>query len=213
MRVADEEERNFGLERMVFFSDAVIAIAITVLVLEIKVPPRPPDLTAAGSFGHLIGVWYGFLYYALSFVVVGQYWLAHHRMGRYIKRYDTTLLWRNLFFLLTVAFIPIPTSLLREYGDLPAGTVIYAASLAITGLAQASFWWYASSGHRLVMRTLDPAYARWTLGRALGTSAVFLLSIPIAFFSPDLGKICWVLTLPVTMITGRALRRFEPQGA
>src|SRR4051812_24664751 len=96
----DEHGDQLGFERLVFFSDAVMAIAITLMALEIRLPELQPQLTSdqvSAAFQTLlphIGV------YILSFLVIGLYWMVHHRLFRVIRRYDVTLMWLNLIFLM-----------------------------------------------------------------------------------------------------------------
>ena len=93
------------LERLVNFSDAVIAIAITLLVVQFSVPAASEDVGEA-----LLDRWPQFLSFILSFFVIGIFWMAHHRIFRYVARMDQGLLWLNLLFLMCIAFLPYPTA-------------------------------------------------------------------------------------------------------
>ena len=134
MEPSGENRRSFELERIVFFSDAVFAIAITLLVLDIKVPEIPERLVAQELPEALAALWPKFLSYVLSFVVILFYWTAHHRIFHAIKDYDWNLIWLNSLFLMCIAFLPFPTALLGEYGNHQLPVVIYAGSVAITRL-------------------------------------------------------------------------------
>src|SRR5512137_1560994 len=90
-----------GLERIFLFTDAVMAIAITLLVLDLRVPEGPAGLGRA-----LIALWPSYLSYLLSFVIIGNYWLSHHRLFRAIGRYDDRLVWLSLLFLFFIALLP-----------------------------------------------------------------------------------------------------------
>jgi uncharacterized membrane protein len=94
------------LDRLIFFSDGIFAIAMTLLVLEISVPEVPSDLAAAEVPAEVLALWPKFFSYVLSFLVIGTYWIAHHQTFRYVASYDRTLLWLNLLFLLSISFIP-----------------------------------------------------------------------------------------------------------
>jgi uncharacterized membrane protein len=124
-------EAGRELDRIVFFSDAVFAIAITILVLDIRVPDglSPAELPA-----EVLGLWPKYLSYVVSFLVLAIYWQAHHRVFRPIRGYDGTLVWLNFLFLMAVAFLPFPTSLLGEYGRQQVSVVIYAANAAVASL-------------------------------------------------------------------------------
>ena len=97
------------LERLVFFSDAVIAIAITLLVVTLAIPEATENVGDA-----LLDRWPQMLSYVLSFLVIGVFWMAHHRIFRYVATIDQRLIWLNLLFLMCVAFIPFPTAVLGD---------------------------------------------------------------------------------------------------
>ena len=206
---ADEQEREasaVGLERIVFFSDAVFAIGITLLVLDIHIPERgsvaPADLPA-----QVLDLWPRVAAYILSFLVVGLFWMAHHRIFHYIRRFDTRLIWLNLLFLMTIAFLPVPTALLAAYGDQPISAMVYAGVVTLAAVMELAFWSYASNGHRLIDPALDPVTIRVTSYRALLTIVVFGASIIVAYFSPFLAELAWTLTLFVRRAVNRLVRR------
>lgn len=190
---------DVGLERLVFFSDAVFAIAITLLALEIRLPASEGDLTNAELWQSLGAIWPKFFAYILSFLVIGVFWMGHHRRYRFIRSYDRRLLFLNLLLLMVVAFIPFPTSLLSEYGN-QAATIFYAVIMVISGLISVLIWWYASHNHRLIDPDLDAKTIRQDMVRLIATPAIFLLSIGIAFFDHELARISWVLIAPAMLL-------------
>ena len=111
---ASSEQDQLGLERLLFFSDAVFAIAITLLALEIRLPSLEGSLTNDQLFQDLLAIWPKYFSYALSFLVIGAFWMGHHRKFRFILRYDTNLILLNIFLLMGVAFIPFPTTVIGE---------------------------------------------------------------------------------------------------
>jgi len=117
---------NLEYDRVLFFSDAVFAIAITLLVVDIRVPDivtnTAQELSAAK--GRIIS-------FAISFLVIGLFWMGHHRLFRYIAALDRRLIFINLLFLGTIAFLPYPTALLFAGGTRQTtGPVFYAACVA-----------------------------------------------------------------------------------
>ena len=110
-------EDTRGLDRIIFFSDAVFAIVMTLLILDISVPDIPQDSATAELPARVLDLWSKFFSYALSFMVIGTYWMAHHGTFRYFRTYDRMLMWLNLLFLLSISFVPFPTALLGEYGE------------------------------------------------------------------------------------------------
>jgi uncharacterized membrane protein len=196
---ADLFSDKIGLERIVFFSDAVFAIAITLLALDIQLPVDAGDLTNQQLFESLVSIGPKYLSFFISFMVIGNFWIAHHRRYRLISRYDTRLLLLNLLVLMSIAFIPFPTRILSESGNRTA-TIFYSLNIAVTGLLSAGMWWYASSENRLIQLDIDAAFTRRNLLSILTVPAVFLMSIGIAFIDPDLAKFSWLLTAPAALL-------------
>jgi uncharacterized membrane protein len=140
MSFAKQSRETFGSERVIAFSDAVMAVAITLLVLDLKLPEgiRDDELYAAiPSLSHALWC------YLLSFVVIGVLWMVHHNQFHSIRRVDAVLLWLNLFFLMSVALIPFVTSVLSDHAT-PLPTMVYAAVLMANCTMTAAMWWYAS---------------------------------------------------------------------
>lgn len=193
-------EAGRELDRIVFFSDAVFAIAITILVLDIRVPYglSPAELPA-----EVLGLWPKYLSYVVSFLVLAIYWQAHHRVFRPIRGYDGTLVWLNFLFLMAVAFLPFPTSLLGEYGREQVSVVIYAANAAVASLLLSAISWYAGRGHRLVPPDHDDEESKIRRLQGLAVPAVFLASIGVSFFSPMAAMYSWLLLA----ITDSIIRR------
>ena len=187
-------ENQLGLERLIFFSDAVFAIAITLLALEIRLPETEGLLNNAELVSQLSGMWHEYLAYIISFLVIGTFWMAHHRKYRYIKRYDDRLLFLNLLMLMVIAFIPFPSSIISKYPDRSA-TIFYALTMVMAGVLLAGNWWYASHNNRLVDPDMDAKQRKRQFISPLLTSAIFLLSIGIAFLDETLARVSWLLIL------------------
>ena len=205
-------EDDKGLERIVFFSDAVFAIAITLLVLNIEVPDIPQGLVAQELPGQLLGLWPKYLSYVISFLVILTFWMAHHSIFSHLRSYDRSLMWLNSLFLMCVAFLPFPSALLGEYGDQQLVVVIYAASLGITRLLLSAVWWYAYNKPYLVRLDIDQGTIRAFHLRALYIPLVFLLSIAISFYSISAAIYSWVLLVIGDSIVLYILRRVRSSG-
>lgn len=186
----------FGLERLIFFSDAVFAIAATLLVLEIRLPSGTGELNNQQLLAALLGLWPKYVAYGVSFLVIGSIWLGHHRKFRFIDQYDRWLLLLNLLLLLVVAFIPFPTSVLSDSGNRTA-TIFYAASIVVMGLFSAVLWIYAANFAGLVSPQISAEQIRLETLRGAIVPAVFLLSILLAYINNDLAKFSWVLIAPL----------------
>ena len=196
------------LDRLIFFSDAIFAIVMTLLILEIRAPDNVPSDVAATEVPNLVwALWPKFFSYVLSFLVIGTYWIAHHQTFRYVRSYNRTLLWLNLVFLLSISFIPFPTDLLGEYGELRFSVIFYAASLGMARLLLAVVWWYIVAGPIRTGDELDPGMARYHFFRSLAIPALFFLSIGISLVSVNAAVACWLLLFVADVMMWRLQRR------
>jgi uncharacterized membrane protein len=188
-----------GLERLVFFSDAVFATAITLLALEIRLPEGIAHANNTDLLNSLFSIWPKYLGFIISFLSIGNFWIIHHRQYRFIKRYDTRLMFINLLVLMSVAFIPFPTAVISENGNRTA-TILYALSTSVVGLLSALLWAHASQKHRLVSANLEQVVIRRGIIRNLIAPTIFLLSIGLSYFDPDLAKFFWILIAPAVFL-------------
>ncbi len=192
------EQNRLGLERLIFFSDAVFAIAITILVLDLRLPAGAESADYSQLLLMLTALAPKYLAYTLSFWVIGLYWISHHRKFLLIKRYDNRLLSLNLLLLMMIAFIPFPTAVMSQNVTHTA-SIFYALVMAVGGLLMAILWWHAARNHNLI----DPQLSRRLIWREvaapLATTGIFLLSIGIAFWDAGLVRLCWLLILPVSL--------------
>jgi uncharacterized membrane protein len=195
------------LGRLELFSDAVFAIAITLLVLELKVPEPAAVQATGGLAAALFGELPKFAAFYISFAVIGFYWSAHYRMFRHIRRCDGTLLALNLLLLLFVAFLPFPVALLGSFRHEPTAIAFYAVSMALTGLSLNVLWWYATRRRRLVVPDLDRAVVRYIQFRAAAPPVAFAISMPLAFAHASWAMYSWLLVVPLLRIVGRRLAR------
>ena len=156
--------------RLEAFSDGVFAIVITLLVLDIR-----PDALGGSGGEMFMRAGPRILVYALSFVLVGMYWVSHHHMLSFVERTDRAFLWLNLLLLLVVAFIPYPAALMSStHGDV-SSIRIYATTLCLCNLLGGTLWAHATSRHRLV--GLPPeSFARFVLAMHLAQIAVYALA-------------------------------------
>jgi len=138
-------EKNYDLERLIFFSDGVFAIAITLLAIELHVP-ADWDHTFAGLFEH-VGA--RLIYYFISFAATGAFWMMHRFIFRHVRIFRETAAWINLLFLACVGLIPFANMLLGT-GAISLETVwIYIGLMSATSLIGGLLWVYLSLGARV----------------------------------------------------------------
>lgn len=175
---------NLTTHRLEAFSDGVIAIAITLLVLEIGIPD-----VGAGDLGEaLVDQWPSYAAFVLSFVVIGIMWVSHHSMFERIASVDRRLLFLNLSLLLGIAFLPFPTALLAEYvreggHNSHLAAAIYSATMALIGVAFFMMWRHLYHRPQLLVQGIDCQMARGAMHRSLVGPIVYTLTIGLAFIS------------------------------
>jgi TMEM175 potassium channel family protein len=201
-------EADRDRDRIVNLSDGVFAIAITLLVLDIRAPNIPENLVATELPAALLSLWPKYFGYVLSFVGISTFWMIHHSIFRPIRAYDRTLLYLNFLFLMVVAFVPFPTSLLGEYGNYQLPVAVYAATLAIGRLLLTAIHWYSTRNDSLLSEGQDPRTVRFFLIRGLTIPVIFLLSIGVSFFSVSAAIWSWMVMLVVDTVI---LRRRGPR--
>lgn len=186
MDAAENLETNDSTDRLEFFSDAVIAITITLLVLDIKVPHVEEVGGQMTLFGALLAQWHSYLSFAISFIFIGLFWATHHNMFKYIKRSNHILLVLNTLFLMFIALIPFSTALLAEYIGRNEARTAALVYIGIYTLAVCFFnliWWYAKSNFRLIDKNTNPQLLKAMSKEHNIALASYILSFVIAFFS------------------------------
>jgi TMEM175 potassium channel family protein len=135
------KEKNLELERLVFFSDAVIAIAITLLALDLKLDHIP---TGHLAFSDLGGAWQKFVAFFLSFLNIAIFWKIHHQFFFHIRKIDSRLLWYNIWWLLFIVVLPFSASLISSYFSDVAAMSVYCLNTLLITLFQNQIWDYVA---------------------------------------------------------------------
>ena len=189
-----------GTQRLEAFSDGVFAIAITLLILEIRVPPLNEGSAHISLFNALLGLWPSYFAYILSFVMIGIYWANHHYLYRLFRGTDHVFNLINVFFLMSISFLPFPTAVLadfmRETDNQQTAVMFYALGLLLPAFFWFMAWLYASRGDRLLDPNLDAHFVRYLTRQFLVSNVLYLGAVIVAFFNPVAGlAVCTVLTL------------------
>lgn len=175
-------------DRLETFCDGVFAIAITLLVLEIRVPDAARVHAAGGLLPALWALWPSYLGYGIGFLTIGIMWSNHHAIFQYVRRTDRYFLLVNVVFLLTIAFVPFPTAVLAEYLPEPAergdAIVLYSAVMVAMALTFNALWWYAVRGGRLLEPDADMRAVRTISRRYLMGPPAYGATLLLAFFAP-----------------------------
>ncbi len=176
-----DEHRKRALERICFFSDAVFAISITLLGLDLTLPAG----TTASTLPHqLASLWPKYAAFAFTFTLIGLRWLTHHLQFYSIRDYDYPLLGLNLALLLVVAFLPFPSRVLAEYPDSQAACALYVGSMAAAGLLSTALWFHACRRKGLVDDRLPESVRRNLLLRWITLPTLFGISLILLYVFP-----------------------------
>lgn len=180
------EENEVEFARIVAFSDGVFAIAITLLVLTLNVPE---DLKRESVGEALWGLRHSFLAYAISFAVIGRYWLNHHQFFSKVTSFDGRLLALNIFYLAWVVLLPFSTEVIGTHGGEAASVILYAVNLVGVSLVGL---WMALDANAAGLSEISPEEARGLRHKSLFVAAVFTVSIPVAWVLPEWAPLLWL---------------------
>lgn len=204
-----ELKKEFQLERMILFSDAVFAIAITLLVIEIKVPEIEKKIVTdhllLESLGELVPKFFGFL---VSFALIGFFWILHHRMFGFVVNYSPRLLKLNLTFLFAIALMPFSTAFYGEYimRHLPTPVIFYAGNIFLLALFNLLLWFYVSNPLNNITEGLSKSTAKAFMMRSIIPPAVFIIA---AFVYLVIPKFSPILLLLIALIVRLSKKLFD----
>ncbi len=193
-----------SLERLVFFSDAVFAIAITLLVLEIDVPHLPEGANTADFGSALYRLLPSFFAFSLSFLVIGRFWIGHHDLFGQITRYSGQLLFPNLLYLMAIAFMPFATAFMGANLGKFVPSLLYNCTLFVTAVLDWNVTRVGYKSHVMADTAVRSDYARSAV--LIGAT---LLSVAFTWISPQYSQL-GMLLVPVGF---RILARRERAGS
>lgn len=193
--------------RLETFADGVFAIAITLLIIDIRLPPHEAIDQLGGLGGALRHLWPSYLGYLTSFIVIGIMWANHHNLMKLVDRVDHGFITLNLLLLMWVAFLPFPTAVMAEHltdpHDRATAVAFYCGCFTVTAVFYFLMWWHAASGRRLIARHVpDEAVRAITRAYAPG-SPLYLAATLLAFVHVAI-SLAMVLGLAVLYMLPRA---------
>jgi len=180
-----EHKKNFALERVILFSDAVFAIAITLLVIELRLPEMK-EISNAGMGMALAHMAPHFFSFFLSFFIIGIYWVAHHRTFNYVVNYDYRLLWLNLLLLCFVVLMPFSSNVYGVYGGLNTAFYLYTGNITMVGVFNFLIYRHISKPEKHLSHGLENRrLVRYYVLRALTVPFCFLFGVLISLVMSD----------------------------
>lgn len=198
-----EHKRKFQLDRLVFFSDAVFAIALTLLVLEIKIPEIPKETVTNAllneSLNELAPKIAGFI---VSFCIIGLYWFKHHTLFGYVTGYDNRLIWLNMLYLFTIAIMPFTTGFYSAYMLHPEQTpfILYIGNIIASGSILVAMLIYVQNPKRKLSEGLEnKLHYNFFLVRSILIPFAFILIALVYLFFPDYSFFAFLI-IPLTFV-------------
>jgi len=187
------DKRGLAKNRIEALADGIFAVAMTLLVLDIKSPVNREFETAADLVNYLVALEHSFAMYAISFFVLAIFWISHHLLFHFVRHVDRRLLWLNVGFLLLVTFVPFSTDLLGDHGHLMLPVLVYGANLLALGSLLALQLRYLVASPGLAAADLTAAVVR-NIWRDLSLyGAVPLVSMAVSLVSPRTGMYMYLL--------------------
>jgi uncharacterized membrane protein len=202
-------DETVSIPRLTSFSDGVFAIAVTLLVFNLKVPHIPANLVHQQLPSVILGMLPNFSTYVISFLLVAIYWTFHHRMMNLVVRIDTPFLWMNIYYLLVISFIPFPSALFGSYSHETFSFVFYVCCMVTVNLLSMTMLAYASYKSRLIKSDLPAAIIKYLFYRLFASFVVFALSIPLAFYQLRWALYYLFIIFPVNWAMKRYFKRYE----
>ncbi len=199
--------REMSKGRLEAFSDGVFAIAMTLLVLEIRIPTL--ENATSGQLLHaLVALWPQYVSYAASFLMIGIYWLNHHAVARQLVNVNRVILWRNLVMLMFISFIPFATAVLGRYGNLQAGVLFYGATLFLTSFYVNTFWWHLVRHGHLNPALISGAQIRRSTIRYAAGCGIQLAALLVVFINLKVSIVMYFL-LAVFFLTPQGVEELD----
>lgn len=192
------------IARMLFFSDAVFAIVLTLLVLELRPPHAETD---AELLDAIIALTPKFVAFFASFALVSVFWAGHMAITRRVSAFDWVSAWLNLVFLFTIAVMPFVSGLIGEFGVLGTSWQAYSIVLIAASLAQTAFLLALTRGNGKFMADVTARDRVWRVVRALSPGIAFGIGLVLSLQGQQrLSQFCWVL-IPVILVLTRVVVR------
>lgn len=207
---------GFGKNRIEALADGIFAVAMTLLVLDVKLAAGESYATDSALWARLVALEHTFGIYFVSFVVLGMFWIGHHTQFHYVRYVDHRILWLNLIFLFLITSVPFSTDLLGDFHHLRVPYLLYSGEIVLlAGLLLLQIFYLRRNPH-LAEGDLTPQVTRHIILRTGAFGALPLLSLVFAYFDSRFAIYCYLLMAIVHFLPGRIdqyliERRSDPQ--
>lgn len=204
------DRRGLAKNRIEALADGIFAVAMTLLVLDIKSPENVHFNTADDLVDYLVALEHSFAMYAISFLVLAIFWIGHHVLFHFVRHVDRRLLWLNIMFLLLVTFVPFSTDLLGDHGHLMLPVVVYGLNLIVLGLLLDFQMRYLRAHTPLASPDLTASIAARMHTEVRVYAMIPLASMLASLWSPRLGMYLYLLLVIPAFARGRLDRVLHP---
>jgi uncharacterized membrane protein len=208
-----DDEDMPGIDRLLALTDGVVAIALTLLVLQLQVPAttilaKDPD--SARALWHALSPDGSELTsYLVSFLVIAQFWMVHHRVLRGMRGHSEGLAWRNFSFLLALTLMPFTSDLIGRYGTNPLAITLFGINLVAISLSTQWIFLYAAKHNLIRDMARSIRDERTARVRVILVLSIVTLSIVLAWTAPTLAKFIWLFFLVVPLVAVRVTTLLE----
>ena len=206
----DLPKSRIRLEHVIFFSDAIFAFSITIVLLSIEIPHLSNNATEGDLLKELWKLQPAFESYAISFGVIGVYWILYHKVLSRISDSHPIMIGLNLVFLFFVTLISLFTVLNINYGNFHIVYILYAMILVLTGSTLALIWIVAVRTG-LIQGDMSPKLRKVFLLNSITPPIIFLISIGISFVSIDVAQYFWLTIIPCRILVSKIENRQPKQ--
>lgn len=193
----EKTDQKFQIERLLFFSDAVMAIAMTLLIIEIK-PPHISGLTNHEALESMRSLIPKFIAFFISFFVIAIYWRAHHHLFGFVNKYTDKLIWLNILFLLSIVLMPFSSAFYSENFDVHIPYFVYCSNIVIAGFLNCWLVRYISDTKDIISSVAgNILWRRYFTYRSLVAPSVFMISLFISIYSFNLSRVIFIVIFPL----------------
>lgn len=196
----DPDRKDFQVDRIILFSDAVFAIAITLLIIEIKAPEVHSELVK-DQLKQLSNLWPKFLAFVISFFLIAIYWRSHHRIFGFVNAYSEKLIWINIVFLFSIVLMPFSSAYYSENYGREVPYLFYTLNIIITGLINYGFIRYVfNPANKIVTHQPTPMFIHLFKARAVAIPIFFSCIIILGLVGVNYNPIFYSLLWPMFIL-------------
>ena len=192
--------------RVEALTDGIFAVAMTLLVIELRLPESSTVLTQRDLIHGVVSLIPKFQSWIISFFVLAIFWFTHHRQFHHVRVVDGTLLWLNLLYLSFVSLMPFSSALAGQHSQMLFAQIVYSANMTLLAIGGLLNNRYVFHHPELWSEPVTPGFYRGSLFRTSGLIVVAITAIGIAMVIPGAGNMAFMLMIPISILSKRVDR-------